>query len=161
MTIADINGDGISDLFLYNTTSFVWKAYMGTGNGQFSFFMDGYIPNFSGCFSVNIDEDEKDEIVYATTYSGSDHVYYSYLKFSLNSCSSYLIDNIVNLKKTYSGDFNGDGKSDLMFLTTGNIAVFFGMGNVTNLQLPSDKISILDFDGDGKSDVEVLKKFRM
>ncbi|WP_159291864.1 RHS repeat-associated core domain-containing protein, partial [Tenacibaculum maritimum] len=96
-------------------------------------------------------------------------VYMISLKRNANSgnvkLSGYLQKHLSGNYKLLTGDFNGDGKTDILHITEGKIAYVYGFNNNDSLQLlwssnltstynsdPNWPFMLGDYNGDGKTD---------
>jgi len=177
-TPGDFNGDGKTDLIITTTSASYW--YFSNGNGSWTV---PYIrPDLAlqtdlfGPYSIvmftpgDFNGDGKTDVI-ITTASGSSWFFSKgdgtwsipYVRADLYYHDSR--PNGHNVEFT-PGDFNGDGKSDLVITTPGGSYWYFSNGNGTwtypytraDLVLGSVDYDAGDFNGDGKSDllVEVL-----
>jgi len=117
----DFNGDGKTDLFVYDDA--IWKMYLSTGTGFDFRYIDVKLFNL------------KNNVVYARDFNGDgrtdllalgkdsyNNPWQHYLMANLNGNDfSNEIHYDVNLNKDYSyilGDFNGNGKADVLATNT-------------------------------------------
>ncbi len=189
--MADFNGDGRTDFLRQEKGAWdddqvnTANVFLSQGNGSFSrinlpewfaFSADNgvnlYIGDFNGDGRSDILRQEKnswdnDSINTANVFLSQGNGSFSVINlpegFALNA------DNGVNL---YIGDFNGDGRSDILRqeknawasdrVNTANVLLSQGNGAFTNIGLPEEfdlkandgvNLFVADYNGDGKSDI--------
>lgn len=177
----DFNGDGISDMLtmLGHNTSGTYAVHMYLGNISSGFGTVG----ISGPFNFDINTWATVDRVQIVDFNGDDKSDIMLIKDG--SCEIFTIEGYVAKRLYFSGyptkwhllffgDFNGDGKTDILARTstTNNNAAWFksistGTGFVetpfTFSHTPDinefyygDKILIADYNGDGKGDIAHL-----
>ncbi|KQC08704.1 MAG: hypothetical protein APR62_04140, partial [Smithella sp. SDB] len=169
----DFNGDGLMDYLLYRYSDGSLRIYLSNGNGTFEPVIE-HNPN------VNYNDFE----LYLGDYNGDGKTDYMWFNWIFNNKAVFLSNGDgtfeevpyagddqtygINDYKFTTGDFNGDGKIDYMWLhLNGNTYVYLSNGDGTF----SDRIdgTIIgyfnpfqtffktgDFNGDGKSDIALL-----
>jgi RHS repeat-associated protein len=174
--IADFNGDGMADIMHRGGNFDVWLA---KGDGRFY----SYVATSGGCYGnscsnlsgsrIHIADFNGDGIADVMHRGGNfdvwlgkgDGRFYPYVATPGgcygNSCANLSAD------KLHIGDFNGDGKADVMY-RGGNFDVWLSKGDGrfepyvataggcygnSCSNLSGDRIHIADFNGDGISDV--------
>jgi hypothetical protein len=171
----DYNGDGKSDMLVYGSndgnwrlgtsdgTNLTWSTVSNTGN--FGNLMDGGHRIFTGDFTG----DGKSDVLFY--YSGDGHWWLgtssgTALTWTLAAGTTFgnLLDGTHAI---YTGDYNGDGKLDLLVYNNSDGTFWFGISSGTaitwtqaaatsgygNLLGQGHRILTGDFNGDGKSDV--------
>jgi len=170
IAFADVNGDGLPDVAVpatYNTLD----ISLGDGKGQFGISKTtstpGPVYGPDSTVAADFNGDGKLDLAIAETNfpNGQVSVILGNGKGGFGSpiVSPLLSEAINNEDLMYSGDFNGDGKPDLMIMddySTG-FQVLLGNGDGT-FKAPVDTIlnttlsfAVGDFNGDGKTDVVV------
>ncbi|MBP6942300.1 MAG: VCBS repeat-containing protein, partial [Syntrophorhabdaceae bacterium] len=169
-SFGDFNADGKADI-IHLTTGGLWRVLLSQGNGTFIPGPDVAIPgpySYSSPFwsYADFNGDGKTDIIYHTT-GGTWKVMFS------NGDGAFTASSGVSIPGPYSysypfwhyGDFNGDGKADIISLTTGNAwVVYFSNGNGTFTAGSGTIIpnayqhaypfwSYADFNGDGRTDI--------
>ncbi len=168
---ADMNGDNQSDLFLYNKTTGEIRITLINGNSIISDTIVMTLDpthNLTPVGASDFDGDGRAEILLHDSASG-----FTGLMLFDNSgvftsiAPAALIDTAGGFELYDTGDFNGDGKTDLLSFneTTGDVAVTLMDGtnilsHATAFNLdPTEEWVIQetgDFDGDGNEDVLLL-----
>ncbi|MFM5889652.1 MAG: FG-GAP-like repeat-containing protein [Dolichospermum sp.] len=186
LTVGDFNGDGKSDLVVGtgNTGTGNFSVLLGTGVSGLSTATNYFIFDPSqlpvvGYLAVgDFNGDGKTDLVAAGNAtqataqaflvalgSGSSSLFSS-INLNISGGTFYLPPNLSTIYPTSVaiGDFNSDGKSDLVLTTysQGIVSVAFGNGTgsfgaTTNFNVGSGPASVKtgDFNGDGKSDLVV------
>jgi isocitrate dehydrogenase len=185
--VGDFNGDGISDLVAMTTNGNGFYAYiaMGRGDGTFEAMTGGLL--YSGNFGPTTDYvksvgdfngDGKSDLVAMTAGAGGFAAYVAIGRGDGNfdttggtlSSSNY---GATNTYTTAIGDFNGDGKSDLIAMTTGGSGFYaytaIGKGDGTFEPVVGGELysgnfgasyeyrkTIVDLNGDGRGDLVAI-----
>ena len=170
MFIGDFNGDGKSDVFYvtHGTDSdgryARWVSYGGVADGAEIL---GYSPaDPSRMFVGDFDGDGKSDIFYVTHGADSSGRNDWWISYGGEESSARVLNKQANdPSRMFIGDFNGDGKSDVFYVTVGadskgNYTWWVSYGGLaagaeilrTSPADPS-RMFVGDFDGDGKSDI--------
>jgi FG-GAP-like repeat/FG-GAP repeat len=168
ITTADFNGDGIPDVVILGSTSGgqVLSIFLGRPDGSFAPRVD-YSVQGTGFTVGDFNGDGKlDVIVVSNIYSPAANILFGNGDGTLQ-LPVPLSQNIGNsYSAAASGDFNGDGKLDLLLLTPdfgsgATMAILLGNGDGT-FQAPhtyavpvAPYIVVGDFNGDGKPDIAI------
>ena len=168
ITTADFNGDGIPDVVILGSTSAgqVLSIFLGRPDGSFAPRVD-YSVQATGFTVGDFNGDGKlDVIVVSNIYSPAANILLGNGDGSLQPPVP-LNQNIGNgYSAASSGDFNGDGKLDLLLLTPdfgsgATMAILLGNGDgsfQTSVTYPvpvAPYIVVGDFNGDGKPDIAI------
>lgn len=168
ITTADFNGDGIPDVVILGSTSGgqALSIFLGRPDGSFAPRVD-YSVQATGFTVGDFNGDGKlDVIVVSNIYSPAANILFGNGDGTLQ-LPVPLNQNIGNsYSAAASGDFNGDGKLDLLLLTPdfgsgATMAILFGNGDGT-FQAPhtypvpvAPYVAVGDFNGDGKPDIAI------
>jgi len=166
ITTADFNGDGIADVVVLGSTSAgeVLSIFLGRPDGSFAPRVD-YSVRATGFTVGDFNGDGKLDVIvvtYGYTITGSillgngDGTLQPPVPLNQNIGNGY--------SAAASGDFNGDGKLDLLLLTPdfgsgATMAILLGNGDgsfQTSVTYPvpvAPYIVVGDFNGDGKPDI--------
>jgi hypothetical protein len=168
---ADVNGDGFLDLITPHEGLSSVALILGNGMGGFGFpttrNLSGTVYGPNSTVVADFNGDGRPDLAVAETNFPNGQVAVSLGEgqgnFAAPILSPLLSQAINNQDRMLSGDFNGDGKTDLIVMddySTG-FQVLFGNGDGT-FQAPVDtklntplNFAIGDFNGDGKTDVVV------
>ena len=185
--VGDFDGDGISDLVAMTTNGSGFYAYIarGRGDGTFEAMTGGLI--YSGNFGPASDYvkavgdfngDGKSDLVAMTAGAGGffSHVAIGRGDGNFDTTGSTLSSSNYGSTNTYTtaiGDFNGDGKSDLIAMTTGTSGFYaytaIGKGDGTFETVLGGELyagnfgssyeylkTIVDLNGDGRADLVAI-----
>jgi hypothetical protein len=172
--IADFNGDGRSDILWRNPTTGVISESLGESNGGFAYNAVVNVPvstDWQVAGIADFNGDGRSDILWRNPTTGviSESLGQSDGGFAYNPVVNVSVG--TNWQVDAIGDFNGDGRSDILWRQSGppsigpgtariteslgqpdggfaaNPVVDFGVGN-------NDKIAAVgDFNGDGRSDI--------
>lgn len=169
----DFNGDGKEDYIAYCPKEFwitdpdTWVLFINQGD-NFALAASGQIDddNFKKFTICDVDNDGDDDVLWETTEgigSYKKYILKAYLfqnnglvRTSSLDHSCYVDYDLVDIH-VVSGDFNGDGKTDFMFLDEENDLHGSSGFVFDNFLFPdlgqSDQMLFADFNGNGKSDI--------
>jgi hypothetical protein len=173
---ADFNHDGKIDLvaIAYSTSGLDSAVVLeGNGNGTFTYKGDFYSVSSGDTIGQlaggDFDADNNADVAISTNEScdqgaascnGAAHVFYGNGDFGFTETTPYSTSGGLSL---YSGDLNGDGRTDLFGLVgaTNQLVLLYGQSNRTftsyfNSDVPAGGVTSLamaDFNGDGHMDL--------
>jgi len=165
----DFNGDGYMDFVLYGLSNSqkIWQLNTGNANLTFDKGVTGSHKPVSNCmfYKADITGDGSDNLIIAEALN-ADWRHYHFSILSLKNDTVILIDTATVgwLHQVLFGDFNGDGKTDMLFVKKDyynncsfqfymNGSIYSPLG-LPSLNLPCN-VRVGDFNGDGKTDVEL------
>ena len=167
IVVADFNGDGIPDLAVPLYGSNEIAILLGTGDGTFAApVMAPVSGSLVGVEQILVADFNGDGIADLAVITNADIQTVDILLGNGNGSFTAETTNppISGIPSYFAtGDFNGDGKTDLAVVeTSGTIAILLGNGDGTfaasgsvNSASSSSPIAVADFNGDGKLDIAV------
>jgi hypothetical protein len=158
MASADLNGDGLTDFVIAETTGA--QVLLGAGGNQFT--AGQVIATLANAIALaDVNGDGIPDLIMTT--SSSDVLVF--LGKGDGTFEAALDSNATSSQYSLAvGDFNGDGKPDLAVIVEGgNLSVMLGLGNGKfakptqsfTVGTEADSIAVGDFNKDGKLDVVV------
>lgn len=165
LVIADFNGDGKADLAFGNLDNGV-VTLLGNGDGTFSEGLDYQAPQDPAIAVGDFNGDGKADLAFSNQSSGYVGVLLGNGDGTFRAGSTYADGSgVTGVGFAAVGDFNGDGKADMVAaeVNTNSVNVFLGNGDGT-LQPPANYpvgsyplcIAVGDFNGDGKADLAIV-----
>ncbi len=160
----DFNGDGITDILAIEEGHYHRQRWLKRKSSSYWYprpFSEPFHPYVIGF------EDCSDE----TSYTSGGSVYWADLNAKNTSASAERVGSISSFDKykmtLQTGDYNGDGKTDLFVIRDGKVAVY-GLNKENRLEKIAEKsdswidkdkyIALADFNGDGKTDLVAPEK---
>jgi hypothetical protein len=170
VTVADFNGDHKLDVVVLNEADSTVSLILGNGNGTFkaakTYTCASSPANFGGLVVADVNGDGRSDVITANGQLADNTigVLLNTGKGVLAAPLLYTAD--LNPVAVAAGDFNGDGKADLVVanLSSSDLSVLFGRGNGTFVATRSyivgaggavTRVAAGDFNGDGLSDLAV------
>ncbi len=170
--IADLDGDGKSDLAIVNENSYTLSLFRNTGNnGTISFTAEGDFGTGSGAYLVtsgDLDGDGKPDLAVLNSIARTVSLFRNTgSSGKISFAAKFDFTTVKTLDNVSIGDLDGDGKPDLIILSansntlcihrnTGSKGIFSFAASV---DYPTDSYpfctSIGDLDGDGKPDLAI------
>jgi RHS repeat-associated protein len=168
----DFDGDGMTDLVVYNTNNSPSQTWVGLSGGNphgLSVWNSLPMGNASTPMSVgDFNGDGLSDVVY---YNSSDGNIYVGMgagsRFDMRSWGTPPSFNDTAKSTFRVGDFNGDGLSDIAFydgtqtwvgLSNGSKFTFYLWGQIGDPNFNSNGFLVGDFNGDGKSDLAAVNQ---
>ncbi|MEU6479888.1 VCBS repeat-containing protein, partial [Streptomyces sp. NPDC047017] len=169
---ADLNGDGKSDLIAIDSGNRAW-FYPGLGNGRFGAGKQLYggtsWKDVKGLAAGDFNGDGKADVM-AIWSDGSLHLYSGNGDGTINAAGGALYGSTTwgTVQGLAAGDFNGDGKSDLMAIwSDGTLHLYTGNGDGTinaaggalyggTSWTGIKALTSGDFNSDGKTDLSAI-----
>ena len=169
----DFNGDGRKDfIWLRKKSTYLpsdtWKVYLAdAGSSGFNLIYTGTVgAGYKGIVIADNDGDGMDNIYLhrVTNYLTYNFENYKYDQNSgtvvRNQPADFFLEEIV-IVNTLTGDFDGNGKTDLLILDASKnylaaSGITVATGGMPGFNSP-DAIRTLDFDGDGRDELLVIK----
>jgi hypothetical protein len=118
----DYNGDGNSDIFWRNNSTGQNHFYMMNGATVISSVSTSTVPdpdNWKAAGSGDYNGDGNSDILWRHATTGQNHLYLMNGATILNSVSTVTVPTPDDWKVVGSGDYNGDGNSDMLFRNVG------------------------------------------
>ncbi|WP_346894053.1 FG-GAP-like repeat-containing protein [uncultured Roseibium sp.] len=174
--VGDFNGDGRDDLI------FTWdyygdnKLFLGTAGGGFTSAgspIDPRAINGSPDHTLvgDFNGDGRDDLLFTWDHYGENKLYYGTAGGGFSSQGQTIEASAINgyPDNTLTGDFNGDGRTDLLFgwSYSGDTRLFFGKSGggfdysgsyvgPSGLPTNPDRVLIDDYDGNGTDDLILI-----
>jgi Calx-beta domain/FG-GAP-like repeat/RTX calcium-binding nonapeptide repeat (4 copies) len=170
---ADFNKDGNTDLVTANKSSSTVSILLGKGDGTFNPTGSFSVVGFNGLSPSSVavadfDKDGKLDLVTANNINNNISVLFGKGDGSFKAAVNFALNSASTPISVAVGDFNGDGKSDIVTANNAsqNVSVLLGNGTgnfatTKNFKVPSRPTSVTvgDFDGNGISDLAVTSSF--
>jgi RHS repeat-associated protein len=155
--VMDINGDGIDDLVWSSTATSgtgTWLYMLGTSSGTFGAVQNTGIANngFASAQPADIDGDGRADLM--VPYSGGT---WWVLHANGQGFDSPANTNVAFGSPTAFADINGDGRDDMVYIDTGQLAVrlntgsAFGAETLPVLNYPWPVVNVYPISGKGRS----------
>ncbi len=172
VVLADFNGDGRNDWFVDWKASGQNSLYRQNSDGTFT--RSDNLINPSGIngspdnlLHGDFNKDGRDDLLFHWKSTGTNRMFLSTAAGSFNEVDDPMnVSNVVNPDDALTGDFNGDGYTDIFFYwrQAGTNRFYYGGAGgafterlnpipVTGINGSPNKVVIGDFDGDAKSDL--------
>ena len=131
--IGDFNGDGKSDILWSSTSTGAVYVYVANGAPGTASFQPGYLTTQTADWQIvgvgDFDGDGKSDILWRSTSTGAVYVYLATGTSGTTFQPAYLTTQTSEWQIVGIGDFNGDGKSDILWRSTSTGAVYVYVAN--------------------------------
>ena len=169
--VGDFNGDGIPDLAVASSTSSNVTVLLGNGDGTFLMPASYPVPNsLQGIAVADFNGDGKADIATADSTTGvnillgkGDGTFQAAVPYTVNQSGPGFQAAFVLV-----GDFNGDGKADVVTINANSstLSVLLGTGTgtlqtpvITGIPSQAAQLALADFNADGKADLATNNGF--
>src|SRR5438046_358114 len=163
---ADFGGDGRSDVLWRNSATGENYSYFmnGTAVGTQGFLRTVEDPNWTVAGISDFDGDGKADILWRNAVTGENYIWLMNGLSTASQGSANFVDPASGWQVQGVGDFDGDGKDDILWRNTSTGENYIYLMDGTTIKPPEGFIrtvadpswtvaGIGDFDGDGKADI--------
>ena len=168
--VGDFDGDRRDDILFRNVRSGDNRILFARGNEQFNPVTNripqGWINGFDEVYAADFDGDKRDDLFFRNVGSGDNRILFARGNEQFSMVTNRIPTGWINgAEKLLAGDFNRDGKDDMLFYNpaTGSNRMVLAAGNetfreITTAVSPSaingyDQGIAGDFDGNGAVDL--------
>ena len=154
----DFNGDGKSDVFLYDPIGGNGYAALSNGSGTFSYINTPFNPGFDIIRPGKLNNDFYTDLI---AYNSTNAIGYVLLGTGTGAFNAVSLFWGPGFKTVAAGDLNGDGYTDFVIYRPSDGTMYSVISNgdgtfhyqYTLVTVGFTNLQVADFNGDGKADV--------
>ncbi len=157
-TNEDFNGDGKSDVYLYDPIGGNGFAALSNGSGTFTYVNTPFTPGFDVVRYGSLNNDAFTDLI---VYNSTTAIGYALLGTGTGTFNAISLFWGPGFKTVAAGDLNGDGYTDFVIYRPSDGTMYSAISNgdgtfhyqYTLVTIGFTNLQVADFNGDGKADV--------
>ncbi len=154
----DFNGDGKSDVYLYDPIGGNGFAGLSNGSGTFTYVSTPFTPGFDVVRYGSLNNDAFTDLI---VYNSTTAIGYALLGTGTGTFNAISLFWGPGFKTVAAGDLNGDGYTDFVIYRPSDGTMYSAISNgdgtfhyqYTLVTIGFTNLQVADFNGDGKADV--------